>query len=172
MSGCRVARWLPFLLGLVTVPARADPENPFLTPEHPTAEDMIIVNAHSGPCDILQDGFLEPEITREGQEILVQFTGQHYSDPIYCLFDPRIESAPIGRFSPGSYTVTVQWRYYNLVEWVQVTLGTLPLTVGDGAPAGEPVPLPMAGRFGLALLGLMLVTIVAVRFCGARRGGT
>ncbi|MGN6520607.1 MAG: hypothetical protein ACTHK2_14390, partial [Dokdonella sp.] len=47
----RVARLLTLITAVAYGPAMAYPENPFLTPEHPTAQDAIIINASAGPCD-------------------------------------------------------------------------------------------------------------------------
>jgi hypothetical protein len=156
MSGYRVAGWLALLLGLTSVPATADPENPFLTPEHPTVGDTIIVNAYAGPCDDLQDPYAEPEITRDGDDISVLLSGEHITDPIWCVFGSRIDQVEIGSFPPGTYTVTIRWQYYNLIEWVQVTLGTLPLTIGEISPPGDTVALPTSDGFGLWMLALLL----------------
>lgn len=169
MSGYRFARWLAFSLALASVPAMADPENPFLTPEHPTAEDTIIVNAHAGPCDDLQDPYTEPEITRDGDQIVVRLSGEHITDPIWCVFGSRIDQVEIGSFPPGSYAVTIHWQYYNLIEWVEVTLGTVPLTIGDGAPIGAPVALPASNGFGLMALALMLSAAAVIRARRLRR---
>jgi hypothetical protein len=107
MSGHRVAGWLALLLGLTSVPATADPENPILTPEHPTAEDVIAVNAYVGPCDDLDYGYFPPEVTIQDNHITVQLTGVHVTDPIWCVYGSRIEQVAFGSFPPGSYTVAV-----------------------------------------------------------------
>lgn len=157
MSRYRVVQWSALSLALVSVPAMADPEYPFLTPEHPTADDVIVVNAYAGPCDLLQHPFEEPVVIRDGDQITIQLSGEHITDPIWCTLGWRVDQVEIGSFPRGSYMVTINWEYFNLIEDVQVTLGVLPLTIGNGVPAGGPVPLPTAGRFGLVLLGLGLV---------------
>ena len=172
MSGYRVARWLALVLGLFSVPCLADPENPFLTPDHPTAGDTIVVNAYAGPCDGLQLGFLEPEVSLNGNQITVQLTGVHHTDPIDCVFGSRVDQVEIGSFPRGSYTVTIHWQYFNLIEWVQVTLGELPLTIGGGAPPDEPVALPTSGNFGLSMLVVLLSAAAVTRVWMLRRRGT
>lgn len=171
MSTHRIAQWLAFSLALISAPALADPENPFLTPKNPTAEDVIVVNASAGPCEALQYAFLEPEVTVDGTQITVQLTGVMVTDPIWCVYGSRIDRVAIGSFPPGSYTVTIRWQYYNLIEWVQVTLGTVPLTIGDGAPTGEPVALPASDGFGLMVLALMLTAAAVVQVRRLRRKG-
>jgi hypothetical protein len=170
MSGNQVARWLALILGLFSIPGMADPENPFLTPGHPTAEDTIVVNAHAGPCDGLQLGFLVPEVSINGNHITVQLTGVHHTDPVDCVFGSRVDQVEIGSFPPGSYTITINWQYFNLIEWVQVTLGELPLTIRGGAPSDEPVASPASGGVGLTLLALMLAATVALRLGASRHG--
>lgn len=171
MSGYGVARWLKFLLALVCVPAMADPENPFLTPENPTTEDVIVVNASAGPCEALQYAFVEPEVTVDGTQITVQLTGVMVTDPIWCVYGSRIDRVAIGSFPAGSYAVTIHWQYYNLIEWVHATLGTMVLTIGDGVPIGEPVALPTSDGFGLTMLALMLSAAVVLRARRQRRRG-
>jgi hypothetical protein len=154
---------LAFLLGMLSAPAMADPENPFLTPEHPTVEDTIFVSAYVGPCDNLQLGFLAPEVEIVDDRITVQLTGEHIIDPIWCTLGNRIEAIAIGSFPSGSYLVTVNWKYFDQVEDVQVTLGVLQLTIDSGTPAGAPIALPSSNDFGLAMLVLLVGAAAAFR---------
>ncbi len=155
MSRLRVGRWLAFLLGVLSAPAMADPENPFLTPENPTAQDTVFVNVHAGPCDLLQHTFAQPEVTRDGDQIIALFSGEHIIDPMWCTLGTRIESVSIGSFPPGTYAVTIIWEYFDQVEDVQVTLGVLPLTIDTGSVDG-PVALPTFNGLGLWMLVLLL----------------
>lgn len=64
---------------------------------------------------------------------------------------------------------TINWKYFDLMVAVQVTLGVLPLAMAGDAPVGAAAPLPACGGFDLALLVLKLVVAASVRFRGPRR---
>ncbi len=158
----RVARLLTLIAALACGPAMAYPENPFLTPEHPTAGESIVFNVHSGPCDLLQHPFEVPIVTLVDDKVAVQLSGEHITDPEWCVGGSRIEGVNIGAFPPGSYMVSVDWRYYDGFGFVHIALGVLPLTIA--APVGsDPKPLPTSSGFGMAALAFLLVAAAGSR---------
>lgn len=164
----RIAALLALIVAFASDPAMAYPENPFLTPQHPTASDVVVFNAYAGPCDLLQHPFEEPVITVAGDQITVRFSGEHYNDGIWCVLGSRIDQVAIGTFPPGSYTVSADWSFAASEGTVTVPLGVLPLTVG-GAPSGEPASLPASGAFSLIALVLMLLVVAAMKLGAQRR---
>jgi hypothetical protein len=54
-----------------------------------------------------------------GDEILVPLSGEHITDPIWCVFGSRMDQVENRQVSAGSYAATIHWPHYNLIEWMQ-----------------------------------------------------
>jgi hypothetical protein len=157
----RLLGLLPILtLAIWMSPARAFLDPPYITPANPGPGDAISVSIYGGQCDLVDVGLeWPPPVTQQGNEITIHFTGDHESDPELCYFGIGTTTYPVGTYSPGSYTLHVEWRYMSFGGiWVQETLGVIPLTV-TGVPLRQPIAAPMLSAGGLA--GLLLVLMSA-----------
>lgn len=107
--------------------------------------------------------------TRDGNDIRIVFNGVHYEPgDLWCIYPVGSVTTPLGSFSPGNYTLTVDLVYpdpiFNTPTIYQI--GVVPFTV-TGAEAATPVP-----AFGwLAALVLLASVLLAVTWRLRRRSG-
>lgn len=140
-------------------PAKAFVDTPYLTPSAPQAGQSVMVNVRFGECDVFVPEDPYPIVTREGNAIRILFFGYSYSDPELCVYPPLQTSPSIGEFSPGNYTVQVDWLRVAVDGTSTTTLAILPFTVG-GVP-NPPQPAPALSVLGLVLLATALSVIAS-----------
>jgi hypothetical protein len=142
-----------WMLALAASNARAFFDPPWITPESPTASDVVSVNMRGGICDSIffRQGF--PQITQQGSAIRILEYGHHWDDPDLCIYDVGTLVAPIGKFPPGDYTLTVDFVYEDYpFGYATTTLGVVPFTIA-GATLATPVPaLTASGLMALLFL--------------------
>jgi hypothetical protein len=133
--------------------ARAFFDPPWITPASPRTGETVSVNIRDGVCDAIFFRPDYPQITREGNKIhLVEF-GQHWDASDLCVFEIGHLAEPIGTFTPGDYTITVDFTYEDYpLGYSTITLGTVPFTVA-GTTSAAPVPiLTSSGKLVLLIL--------------------
>jgi hypothetical protein len=152
---------LAVALALCAQPAWAFLDPPYLTPANPVAGELVSVNIYGGECDVADTGVIwPPPVTQQGNAVTILLTGIHEGDPEFCYFSLATELIPVGRFSPGNYTLDVERRYGTpFGVWAQETLGIIPFTV-SAVPQQQPIETPTLSRAGLAVLLLALVGVV------------
>ncbi len=159
------ARHVASLLVLALVAlfsSRADAffDPPWITPEHPTLGDNIVLNIHYGVCDAIlgEEGY--PQITREDNAIRIRWYGQHWpegSSDLLCAFPIATYPFPLGTFPAGDYTVTAELAYRDFFGVPDV------LTIGDvsflvaGAPGVDVKPVSTLGEVGAVALVMLLL---------------
>ena len=113
----------------------------------------MFVNIHGGICDAILERPGYPMITRTGNSIRIVEYGVHVDSEDWCIYGEGTLTAPIGPFSPGNYTLAVDFIYPDLSGPTTVTLGVIPFAV-TGVTRAAPVPTSTA--FGqIALLCLI-----------------
>jgi hypothetical protein len=159
------------LLGLLGFrPAYAFVDPPWVTPEHPQANETVDVNLRFGICDVILTGQIPPEITQSGSSVRILLWSVHNTDPTLCNYPIWTAAVPVGSFPPGSYTLQVdRWYQSGLGGGTTTeTLGVLPFTVEGGA-APPATPLPTLGGLASIALGLLIGLFAVSRLGGARR---
>lgn len=150
-----------FLIAIVslTQSAGAFVNPPALAPE--VAQPGQVVNLHltTGVCDGVLGGANNPAITINGQSIDVLIDAIRRFDPLFCPFPTVNHVWPIGTFGPGTYSVTVRYRFtpFGLPTVIEA-LGVLPLQV-QGTPATDPRPVPATNWPFLALMVIAILLI-------------
>lgn len=147
---------LAFLIAAAVLarPAGAFVDPPTLDPDVAQSGQVVYLHLTTGVCDAVVGGANNPAITVNGFAIDVLINGSRRFDPILCPFPTINHVWSIGTFSPGSYNVTVRYRFtpFGLPTVIE-TLGVLPLEV-LGGPVAQPQPVPAIGL--LQLLALVL----------------
>ena len=169
LKGVRfLAIWIliaAFVLDAPSALAFFDP--PWITPSSPTANDVVSVNIRGGICDgiFFRQGY--PQITQQGHSIRILEYGHHWEDLDLCIYDIGTLVAPIGTFSPGDYTLTVDFVYEDYpFGYATTTLGLDPFTVSGATPA---TPVPGLNWFGLLVLLTLLLSVASSALAGRRR---
>ena len=147
--------------------ARAFFDAPWITPTTPNSGEPAFVSIHGGVCDAIffRPGY--PQITKSGNSVRIVEYGDHLaSGDDLCVYGIGTLTEPIGTFSPGSYTLTVDLIYDNYpFGYDTITLGVVPFIV-TGATSAAPVPVFSAPtKFAL----LVLVSGIAARALRMRR---
>ena len=154
---------------LATMPpsAQAFFDPPWMVPAAPGADEVVSVSIHGGVCDTIffRPGY--PQITRNGNSVRIVEYGDHLipGDEL-CIYGIGTLTEPIGTFSPGEYTLTVDLVYDNYpFGYETITIGVVPFTV-SGATSAMPIPVvsPM-WKFVL----LALISGIAARSIRTRR---
>jgi hypothetical protein len=153
----QMPRRMAFVLGLAlefaAPSAHAFFDPPWITPAAPRAGEIVSVSIRGGICDAIfeRPGF--PQITRQGNVIRILEYGHHWDDVDLCIYNVGTLTQPIGSFAEGSYTLTVDFVYPDILGPTTITLGTIPLTVSGVPPTATPVPaLTALGRVALLIL--------------------
>jgi hypothetical protein len=128
---------------------------PYLTPERPTAGEVVAVNIRSGGCDAILGIPGYPEVTQEIHSIRIVVWSASYTDPILCYYTPGISTYAVGAYPPDSYTLQVDREYFGDLGGIQTeTLGVIPFTVSG--PTAQPAALPALNSIGSGVLILAL----------------
>ena len=152
---------LAFLIAVAALarPAEAFVGPPTLDPDAAQPGQVVYLHLTTGICDGVPGGANNPAISVSGFTIDVLIDGSRRFDPILCPFPTINHVWPIGTFSPGSYSVTVRYRFtpFGLPTVIE-TLGVLPLEV-LGGPIAQPQPVPAMGLLQLfaLVLGVMYI---------------
>jgi hypothetical protein len=134
---------------------------PWITPAAPRAGEVVSVNIRDGVCDAIFEHPGFPQITQQGNSIHLVEYGDHATTGDLCVYDIGHLVRPIGTFSPGDYTVTVDFTYENYpFGYETVTLGVVPLTV-VGATSAVPVPA-VSSSWNVVLLAMISGAAVGV----------
>jgi hypothetical protein len=96
-----------------TAPASADLGPPYITPEIPSPQDVIVLHVQQDFCNAFNTGLITPQITQVGSTIGIVVTGDHQTDPEFCIYQPVIANVEVGRSPPGTYSMVVTWRRLN-----------------------------------------------------------
>ena len=140
------------VIGTQTAHAFIDP--PWITPAQPRAGETVSVNIRMGGCDVTAERPGYPQITQAGNAIRILEYGHHWDDAELCIWGVGTSIDPIGAFSPGDYTLTVDFIYYNYPDgYATITLGVIPFTVTGAPPA---VPVPASHPLGLFALSFLM----------------
>jgi|GEM_PF-706599 len=151
---------LSIALSVLLAPAaQAFVDPPWITPAEPRAGEVVSVNTRMGICDVVifRPGY--PQITREGNAIRFLMYGHHYWEgDDRCYYPIGTGTEPIGAFSPGNYSLTVDMLYVDYFGEPQILkIGVIPFTVTGVVPA---VPVSTLSPSGLVSL-LLLVSVFA-----------
>jgi hypothetical protein len=145
---------------LVMPSARAFFDPPWITPAAPRAGETMSVNIRGGICDAIffRQGY--PQITRQGNAIRILEYGHHWDDLDLCVYDVGTLVQPIGNFTSGDYTLTVDFAYEGYpLGLTTVTLGVVPFSVAGAASVTE---VPTSTTSGLIAL-VVLIGCLALR---------
>jgi hypothetical protein len=150
-------------LTFATPSARAFFDPPAITPATPRVGQVVSVSIREGICDAIVEHPGFPQITRQGNAIRILEYGHHWDDVDLCIYNVGTLTQPIGSFAEGSYTLTVDFVYPDILGPTTITLGTVPFDV-SGVRTATPVPtLTAPGRLAL------LILLLGVAVCALRR---
>jgi hypothetical protein len=151
---------LPFLLFANSAAAFIDP--PYLTPEQPTAGDIITLNIRAGVCDGIGSGHGYPRINQEGTHIRIVVWSVTYHDSELCFLPIFTNTIAVGAYPAGSYTLQVDRDYFDGGGDLRTeSLDTIPFTVLGNGGVPEPVAAPALDACGLVLLLFGLIGIAS-----------
>jgi hypothetical protein len=145
-----------FALAIPSAHAFFDP--PWITPAAPREGEVVSVTIREGICDAIVEHPGFPQITQQGNAIRILEYGHHWDDLDLCIYNVGTLTQPIGSFAEGSYTLTVDFVYPDILGPTTINLGTIPFTVSGAAPS---IPVPTLAP----LWKLVLLTLV----CGVAR---
>jgi hypothetical protein len=149
-----------FALAAPSAHAFFDP--PWITPAAPRVGEIVSVTIREGICDAIVEHPGFPQITQQGNAIRILEYGHHWDDVDLCIYNVGTLTQPIGTFAEGSYTLTVDFVYPDILGPTTITLGTVPFDV-SGVVTATPVPtLTVLGRLALPIL-LFGAAICALR---------
>ena len=148
-----------FLLALLSIPAHAFWDPPYVTPVNPTAGEVLSVNIRLGVCDAIYSRQDYPQITRNANAIHVLEYGQHWEPGELCIFGVGTVADQLGVFPPGQYALTFDLFYIDFTGPHILTLGVVPFVVTDAAPSA--IPTPTTSQLGLLALILALLALTA-----------
>jgi hypothetical protein len=160
------------VLALVALfPSRADAffDPPWITPERPVSGETIYVNIHYGECDGIFEEPGYPEIVQDGDAIRMRWYGEHYpegSGDLLCSFPIATLTSPIGNYSEGDYTLTVELAYRDFFEGPSIlTIGVVSFTVAGVPQPAVALPVPALGTTGVFILlaGMLLLSLRSLR---------
>jgi hypothetical protein len=159
MSNLRGAPLMALMLALFTQPVEAFWEPPYVTPAHPTANDVVSVNEHLGVCDAFYSSAGYPHITQSGNDIKIVSAGIHLSPgDDGCNLITGTITYSLGSFPAGDYSVTYYMRYQSYFgEILDLNLGVTRFTVAAIPAAAESVPT--LTKPGISILALALLAL-------------
>jgi hypothetical protein len=139
-------------------------DTPLITPAAPRAGETVSVSIRGGICDAIFERPGYPQITRQGNAIRILEYGHHWDDLDLCIYSMGTLTQPIGSFSQGSYTLSVDFVYSDILGPTTINLGTIPFVV-SGVASSIPVPtLTLLWKFVLLMLVLGIArTALAIR---------
>lgn len=158
MSRCHLASIWALLFSLLFAPAaQAFFDPPWVTPENPIAGEIVSVNIRRGLCDAILEREGYPRITRDDGAIRLIEYGVHNSPEDFCIYPIATLARPLGVFSAGDYTLTVDLAYEHPVFGPTIlNIGTVSFSVAE---LPEAVSVPAIGRIGEVALLLLLFAI-------------
>lgn len=161
MSVHRIVLIAILVFALAAPSARAFFDPPWITPVAPRAGQTVSANIRDGICDAIFEHPGYPQITKQGNAIRLLEYGHHWDTADLCIYDIGHLMEPIGAFSPGDYTLTVDFTYEDYPNgYTTINLGVVPFTV-TGVTLAKPVPASTpSGKF--ALLTLVLSAALCV----------
>lgn len=156
------------LLALLSSTAHAFWDPPYIAPTNPVAGDAVSFGIRMGVCDNIfsQEGF--PQFSRQGNEIRIVYAGAHWDIGPQCVFGTGTGTFPVGEFTSGRYTLSVDLSYIDFTGPHVLTLGVVPFAVTDAAPAA--IPAPTLSPLGLLALILALAALTAWALHARRTG--
>ena len=164
-SRCIVSIVIVLMLAWTPSSAWAFFDTPWITPVAPHAGEVVSVTIREGICDAIVEHPGFPQITQQGNAIRILEYGHHWDNVDLCIYNVGTLTQPIGSFAEGSYTLTVDFVYPDILGPTTITLGTIPFTVsGVAAAASVPTLTPL-----WKLVLLTLVFSVACRALAVRR---
>jgi hypothetical protein len=164
-SRCIVSIVIVLMLAWTPSSAWAFFDTPWITPVAPHAGEVVSVTIREGICDAIVEHPGFPQITQQGNAIRILEYGHHWDNVDLCIYNVGTLTQPIGSFAEGSYTLTVDFVYPDILGPTTITLGTIPFTVTGGAAAASvPTLTPL-----WELVLLTLVISVACRASAVRR---
>jgi hypothetical protein len=143
------------LPAIISTSAQAFFDPPWIVPAAPRVDEVVSVSIHGGVCDTIffRPGY--PQITRNGNSVRIVEYGDHLipGDEL-CIYGVGTLAEPIGTFSPGEYTLTVDLVYDNYpFGYETITIGIVPFTVHGVTPA---IPVPVVSlTWKFVLLALL-----------------
>jgi hypothetical protein len=152
---------ITWMLALTSSSAQAFFDPPWITPATPRVGQVVSVTIREGICDAIVEHPGFPQITQQGNAIRILEYGHHWDDVDLCIYNVGTLTQPIGSFAEGSYTLTVDFVYPDILGPTTITLGTIPFDVSGVVPA-TPVPA-LTAPARLALLILLLGVAVCAR---------
>ena len=166
MSLRRIVPALAVVLALAARDAQAFFDPPWIKPVAPRAGEPVFLNVRGGTCDVFVERPGYPQVSRYGNDIRIVEYGNRKTFDDFCIYGIWTVIEPIGAFSPGSYTLTVDFTYENYpFGYETLTLGVVPFTV-VGTTSASPVPVD---SWLWKFVSLMLISGVAVRALRVRR---
>jgi hypothetical protein len=140
---------------------------PWVTPAAPRAGEVVSINISGGVCDAIFEHPGFPQITRQGNSINLLEYGDHAATDDLCVYGIGHLVQPIGVFTPGDYTVTVDFTYENYpFGYETVTLGVVPFTVAGATSAASGPVVSSSWKFVLLTL---IFGMAARALCMRRR---
>jgi hypothetical protein len=145
--------------------ARAFFDPPWIAPAAPRSGDVVTVNMRMGICDARVERPGYPQITRQGNAIRLVVYGHHWDTTELCIYPIATGVEAIGAFSPGDYTVTVDFVYDDYPFGLRtINLGVIPFSVASAAPVVEvPASTPSGLIALLVLMGCLALSGVRMR---------
>jgi len=156
--------WIIAVAVFVSSTANAFFDPPYITPDHPTADDILAVNIRVGVCDALIESPEFPRITRVGNQVRIVYFSSHNDDPEFCNIEIGTAHLPIGTYGVGVYEFTIARLYAAPLGQVEETLGVIPVEVVGGAPNAI-----AADTLGTAAMSLLFVAMAIAGVMGSRR---
>jgi hypothetical protein len=166
-----LSRFVPtaiaLLLAAMSPSARAFFDPPWTVPAVPRTDEVVSVSIRGGVCDAIffRPGY--PQIIQNGNSVRIVEYGDHLTpgDEL-CIYGIGTLTDPIGTFSPGEYTLTVDLIYENYpFGYEAITIGMVPFTVSGATPA---MPVPAISATWKFVL-LALISGIAARSIQAGR---
>jgi hypothetical protein len=160
MSLRRIAPALAIGFAFAASDAQAFFDPPWITPVAPRAGEPVFLNVRGGTCDVFVERPGYPQVFRNGNDIGIIEYGNRETFDDFCIYGIWTLAEPMGTFSPGSYTLTVDFTYENYPFGHEtITLGVVPFAVVGAAPAA---PVPAASPLW-KFVSLVLISGAAAR---------
>jgi hypothetical protein len=124
----RIVPAFAVVLALGARGAQAFFDPPLITPTAPRAGEPVFINVRGGICDVFVERPGYPQVSRNGNDIRIVEYGNRETFDDFCIYGIWTVTEPIGTFSPGSYTLTVDFTYDNYpfgYETIPVGIGSV-----------------------------------------------